>query len=96
MNSIRQAILSKFSCNKHGIICTPGPYIGEYLYVPYYHKIIKDGGEDSSLDDGTKICKVADDERTAFPELKDTPEVRIKSDGNTVREIIEELQEQAA
>jgi hypothetical protein len=78
----REQITSEFTVDNNGIICNPGQFEGEMLYVPYFWDAYLNGMADGD-EDGILEFDVNDDDRALFPELKDKSQVLLyqRSDG---------------
>ena len=78
----RREIANQYKVNKHGIICSPGKFEGEMLYVPYFWDMGLSGMADR--DDG-KVWgfDLTRDDHAEFPELgrKRTVKLYERDDG---------------
>ena len=71
----------------NGLICSPGKYEGEPLYVPYLWEIVLDGGgepvDDPDRPDATMdLVGLSDDDKRRFPALTGFDHALLWADDN--------------
>lgn len=77
----RQELEKTYAVDTHGLICDPGKFEGEALYVPYFWDVYLNGFADD--DDGkTLTFNVDDDDRKQFPELSNVHHIELWEDDN--------------
>jgi hypothetical protein len=74
----RQDILDNYDVNEHGIICSPGKFEGEMLYVPYFWDLGMNGCADEDEDGVWTFTIMNFGDRVFFPELGNAKVIRLE------------------
>lgn len=72
---------------ERGLICDPGKFEGEPIYVPYLWEIVLDGGgepvDDPDRPDATMdLIILSDDDKQCYPELSEFDTALLWADDN--------------
>jgi hypothetical protein len=85
--SSRYDVLKYYSADDFGLIDSPGPFVGQPLWVPYFWSLAQDGIGESAIEvvdlnqTSSRFEKftieIEDEERLEFPELGDASHVDV-------------------
>ncbi|GIK62435.1 MAG: hypothetical protein BroJett018_02290 [Chloroflexota bacterium] len=77
----RELVFSMFQVDEAGIIRTPGPFEGQYLYIPYFWYLHISGYRED-VRDGIITFQIRMEDHAQFPELANQDVVRLKQQEN--------------
>lgn len=85
----RQQILAMFEVDEAGIIRSPGPFLGQNFYMPYFWYLHISGYRED-VQAGIVTFRVRNEDRVQFPELASRELVRLQQVDGAIIELFTE------